>query len=134
MCTGSMIRPVAAMTTVRYDSTYQCAGVTPSNAGTGSVPNEPPMISIVTTGNAKTHVNVKGSRAISKTSARSRRTPAERAAPTAVAAASRAAGAKCGGRTGVHYAAGTHHNHAVAQRLGLIHLVRHQQHRRAGVA
>ena len=64
MCTGSMTRPVAAMTTVRYDATYQWDGLTPSKAGSGVVPNDPPMISIVTTGKAKTNVRVNGSRAI----------------------------------------------------------------------
>ena len=50
MCTGSMIRPVAPMTTVKYDATYQCDGLT-GNTSSGSVPNDPPMISIVTIGN-----------------------------------------------------------------------------------
>src|SRR5215472_11957603 len=72
-----MTSPVAAITTVRYDATYQCAGLTLSNPGSGAVPNAPPMISIVTTGNANTNVNTSGSRVISFSSARTSR-------PTAV--------------------------------------------------
>ena len=69
MCTGSMIRPVAPITTVKYDATYQCDGLT-GNASSGSVPNEPPMISIVTIGKTSTKVSVSGSRVISRSSAR----------------------------------------------------------------
>ena len=68
-----MISPVAAMTTVRYEATYQWAGLTQLNAASGVVPNEPPMISIVTTGKTKTKITVSGSRVISISSVRTRR-------------------------------------------------------------
>src|ERR1700728_220381 len=68
-----MIRPVAAITTVRYDATYQCEGFTQSKAALGVVPNAPPMISMVTTGNANTKTSVSGSRTISLSSVRTRR-------------------------------------------------------------
>ncbi len=38
------------------------------------------------------------------------------------------------GLPGVKHPARAHRDHAVAQRLGLVDLVRHKQHRRAGVA
>src|SRR5580658_11020234 len=68
-----MIRPVAAITTVRYDATYQWEGFTPSKAASGVVPNAPPMISKVTTGKANTKTSVIGSRTISFSSVRTRR-------------------------------------------------------------
>ena len=39
MWTGSITRPVAPMTTVRYDATYHCVGST-GNTSSGSVPND----------------------------------------------------------------------------------------------
>jgi hypothetical protein len=45
----------------------------PSKAGSGLVPNAPPMISMVTTGNANTNVSTSGSRVISLSSARTSR-------------------------------------------------------------
>src|ERR1700722_18498118 len=68
-----MISPVAAMTTVRYEATYQWAGLTQLNAASGVVPNEPPMMSIVTTGKTKTKITVSGSRVIRISSVRTRR-------------------------------------------------------------
>src|ERR1700722_3331934 len=64
-----MTRPIAAITTVRYDATYQCAGLTKSNARSGWVPNAPPMISIVTIGKGTTNVSTSGPRTMSLSSA-----------------------------------------------------------------
>src|SRR5690625_2084924 len=72
MCTGSMIIPVAPMTTEKYEATYQCAGFT-GNTSFGSVPNEPPMISIVRIGNTTTKNRVIGSRVTSLSSLTSSR-------------------------------------------------------------
>src|SRR5437764_14163910 len=44
-----------------------------SNAGSGFVPKAPPMISMVTIGNANTNVSTSGSRVISRSSARTSR-------------------------------------------------------------
>ena len=67
MCTGSMISPVAPITTVKYDATYQCVGFT-GNAASGSVPKTPPMISIEMIGKPSTKVSVSESRFNSRSS------------------------------------------------------------------
>src|SRR5215831_18569119 len=72
-----MTRPIAPITTVKYDATYQWDGFTLSNAGLGEVPKAPPMMSIVTIGNANTKVSTSGSRVMSFSSAAASR-------PTAV--------------------------------------------------
>jgi hypothetical protein len=77
MWTGSMMKPVAPMTTVKYEATYQCDGLT-GNTSSGSVPNDPPMISMVTIGNTRTKVSVSGSRASSRSSVVSSRRVVDR--------------------------------------------------------
>ena len=67
MCTGSMISPVAPITTVKYEATYQCDGFT-GNASSGSVPKTPPMMSIETMGKPRTKVRVSESRVSSRSS------------------------------------------------------------------
>ncbi len=55
-----MTSPVAPITTVKYDATYQWAGFDRERRRPARVPNEPPMISIDTIGNTSTKVRSAG--------------------------------------------------------------------------